>query len=61
MEGKIIEHATFRPYGTLVPNKDGCAKEYPLRFVCANIQDGCIWYTVATGSCKAGLPFLDVG
>lgn len=25
-----IEHVIFKPYDTLVPNKDGYAKEYPL-------------------------------
>ena len=58
--GKNIEHATFRPYYELVPNKDGCAKEYPLRFVCADIKDGCIRYTVTTSSCRTGLHFLHV-
>jgi hypothetical protein len=59
-DGKNIERVTFRPYGALVPNKDGNAKEYPVSFGCADIKDGCICYTVTAGSCKTGLAFLPV-
>jgi hypothetical protein len=60
-DGKNIERVTFRPYDALVPNKDGNAKEYPVSFGSADIKDdGCIHYTVTTGSCKTGLAFLPV-
>jgi hypothetical protein len=59
-DGKNIERVTFRPYDALVPNKDGNAKEYPVSFGCADINDGCIRYTVTAGSCKTGLAFLPV-
>lgn len=57
---KNIERVTFKAYDALVPYKDGYAKEYPVNFDCADIKDGCICYTVTTGSCKTGLRFLHV-
>ena len=57
---KNIERMTFRPYDALVPNDDGCAKEYPLSFIWSDFKDSCIRYTMATGSCKTGLRFLHV-
>lgn len=58
---KNIERMTLKSYDELVPNKDrDYAKEYPVSFNGADIQDGCICYAVTTGSCKTGLHFLHV-
>jgi hypothetical protein len=58
---KNIERMTFKPYDVLVPNKNpDFAKEYPVSFDAADIKDGCICFTVTTGSCKTGLRFLHV-
>jgi hypothetical protein len=59
-EEENIERMTSRPCDALVPNNDGHAKGYPLRFICADFEDGCIHYALTTGSCKTALRFPQV-
>jgi hypothetical protein len=59
-EEENIERMTSRPCDALVPNNDGHAKGYPLRFICADFEDGCIHYALTTGSCKTALRFPHV-
>ncbi|HJS64465.1 MAG TPA: hypothetical protein VJ767_06365 [Nitrososphaeraceae archaeon] len=51
------ESITFVPHNSLIPNKDGFGREYPISFEEVKIRDGCISYTVKNGYCKKGIRY----
>ena len=54
------ESIIYRPYTTLMPNSEGSSKQYPISFLNARIEDGCICYDIKSGSCKSGMKYLSL-
>jgi len=52
------ESIIYGPYNTLIPNSEGSNKQYPISFLNARIEDGCICYDIKSGSCKSGMKYL---
>jgi hypothetical protein len=51
------ESVTFVPYNTMMPNKDEYNTKYPVSFQDMMLKDGCICYSIQSGSCNAGMRF----
>jgi hypothetical protein len=52
------ENLTYSPFNALAPHLDGYTAKYPAIFTDVGLKDGCICYTLTSGSCSTGLGFV---
>ncbi len=52
-----FESIFYWPYHSLTPNSEGHSHQYPIFFNSPFLKDGCICYSVTSGTCTSGLRY----
>ena len=51
------ESILYFPYNRLIPNKDKISGQFPIAFQQVKVKDGCMCYTINSGTCENGCSF----